>query len=96
MNYYIGLDIGTSSVKAVLVDENENVLSTATENHNYYFENSLKLFDADGFCEGCFKAVKRAAANCPKDGNIRAICSSGASGNLMLCKGGKDRVQCIA
>lgn len=82
MNYVIGLDIGTSSVKGVLMDENKNIIATETVKHKYYYENNLKLLNADEFCDGCISAIKLLASKAC--GKVLGICASGASGNLML------------
>lgn len=37
--YYIGADLGTSSLKMLLVDENKNIINTVTENYDLYFPN---------------------------------------------------------
>lgn len=87
MKYLIGLDIGTSSVKGVLMDEQRNIVDTKNKTHNYVYENGLKLLDADEFADGCISVIKELAKSA--DGQVAAVCASGASGNLML-KGKKN------
>lgn len=81
MKGLIGLDIGTSSVKGVLINSKGDVLNTITKKHNYYTENGLKLLNADDFANGCFDVIKELSQNADE---VVAICASGASGNLML------------
>ncbi len=82
MKNLIGLDIGTSSVKGVLMNSQGNILATVTRKHNYYTENEYKLLNADDFVEGCFNVIKELSLK--SDDDIAAICASGASGNVML------------
>ena len=58
MDYLIGLDIGTSSVKAVLMSKDGKKLTHKTKKHTYYNTDSFKTLDADEFCEGCFSVIK--------------------------------------
>ena len=59
MEYFVGLDIGTSSVKGVLMSRDGKVESVKTKKHAYYWENNLKLLNADDFCENCFSVIVR-------------------------------------
>lgn len=82
MRCYIGLDIGTSAVKGVLLSQSGKVLKTESGAFEYYFENSAKLMNPESFLETCFDVIKRLADYpCAE---IAAICPSGASGNLIL------------
>lgn len=80
--YVIGLDIGTSSVKGVLMDENRKTVATVTRRQTYYFSNNLKLLDPDVFCENCF-AVLRELKSKAKGKGI-AVCASGAAGAFSI------------
>lgn len=90
MEYLLGLDVGTSSVKAVLMDYDGEIKSVKTKKHTYYFENDMKLMDAELFCDNCFLAIKEIAEELRSDDKISALCVSGAGGNLMLVKNGKS------
>ena len=65
---FVGIDLGTSSVKTILIDENQKTLSTHTENiellnpqigfyeqdpENWYEATGLKILD---YAEGCIEA----------------------------------------
>lgn len=82
MKNLIGLDVGTSSVKGVLMNSQGDILATVTKKHNYYTENQYKLLNADEFVDSCFNVIKELSSK--SDVDIAAICTSGASGNVML------------
>lgn len=89
MEYLIGLDVGTSSVKGVLMSADGEVKSCKTKKHTYYEKNGFKTLDADEFCEGCFEVLKELKSVLEPDDKILAICPSGASGNLVFVKNGR-------
>ena len=89
MNYMIGLDIGTSSVKGVLFSESGKIKKHITKKHNYHTYEGLKVLDADKFCKNCFEVLKNLGSELENDEKVLAICSSGASGNIMFLKDGK-------
>lgn len=90
MDYLLGLDVGTSSVKAVLMSCDGKIENVKTRKHTYYFENDMKLLDAEQFCDNCLLAIKETVEPLDKDDKVSAICVSGAGGNLMLVKNGKS------
>lgn len=90
MNFLLGMDIGTSSIKAVLMSCEGAVKSVKTKKHTYYFENDMKLMDAEIFCENCFSVINEISKEINKEDKILAVCVSGAGGNLMLIKDGKS------
>ena len=89
MEYLVGLDIGTSSVKGVLMSRNGKVENVKTKKHAYYWENNLKLLNADVFCDNCFSVIKELSDSLTDSDEIAGVCVSGAGGNLMLVKDGK-------
>ena len=83
MRYLIGLDIGTSSVKGVLMTEDGIIRTTAHAAFTYtLFDNGGVEIDAECFTKVCFHAIKELSASA--DGEIMGICASSASGNLLL------------
>lgn len=82
MRCYIGLDIGTSAVKGVLLSRGGKILATECRQFEYYSQNRAKLMNPDHFLEVCFDVIK-CLAEYP-DAQVVAICPSGASGNLIL------------
>ncbi len=90
MEYLLGLDIGTSSAKAVLMSYDGQIVNVKTKKHTYYFENDMKLMDAELFCENCFDAISEITKDLDKEDCVSALCVSGAGGNLMLVKDGKS------
>ena len=89
MEYLIGLDIGTSSVKGVLMSTDGEIKSCKTKKHTYYEDGDFKTLDADEFCQGCFDVIKEIKSEISAEDKILAICPSGASGNLMFVKNGE-------
>lgn len=83
MNYLIGLDIGTSSVKGVLMSTEGAVVKTAHGTFKYTkLENGGVEIDADKFVDVCISAIKELSVEA--DGEIKGICASSASGNLVV------------
>lgn len=89
MNCLIGLDIGTSSVKGVLMSTNGEVRCCKTKKHRYTETNGFKTLDADEFCESCFEVIKALGNELSSRDRVIAVCPSGASGNLLFVKDGK-------
>lgn len=89
MNFFIGLDIGTSSVKGVLMSVDGKIEACKTKKHNYYEDSAFKVLDADKFCDSCFEVIKELDESLSEDDRVVSLCASGASGNLMFVKDGK-------
>lgn len=83
---YIGFDMGTSNIKAVLVDENLYI-HAATEREVVYLEESKEGFK-EIVPESLFTLIcdilKELAEFADNIEYIKAICFSGATGNTML------------
>lgn len=89
MEYLIGLDVGTSSVKAVLMSTDGQTLTHKTKKHTYYTPDGFKTLDADEFCDGCFEVIKELTDELSDNDKVLGVCSSGASGNLLFVKDGR-------
>ena len=93
--YTIGLDLGTSAVKAVLFD-GENVVASAGGKFEYKtcaLNDGAKYtgFDADEFASVVFGVIKTLSD--AAGGNIYGLAFASASGNTLLCdKGGKPLI----
>lgn len=84
MKYLIGLDIGTSSVKGVLMTRDGKVTAKAHEDFAYNNDkNGVVEILAENFLRCCFKAIK-GLSDSVKDGEVYGICASSASGNLVV------------
>lgn len=84
MQYLIGLDIGTSSVKGVLMTIDGKVIAKAHEGFDYDTNSGgIVEIGADKFTNSCLAAIKSLtdAANGEK---IYGICASAATGNLVV------------
>lgn len=85
MNYIIGLDIGTSSVKGVLVAEDGTEKTTGKAEFVYtYREDGGIEIDAEAYLDACFSLLRRLASALPEHGALRGISAASASGNLLL------------
>ena len=87
MKYSIGLDLGTSSVKAVLFD-GEKVVKRASapfEIKLCNLKNGAKYlgFSADKYAKTVFEVIAELAAYV--DGNVYGISMASASGNTVIC-----------
>ncbi len=84
MSYLIGLDIGTSSVKGVLMAEDGLVAEKAREGFRYERRpDGTVEIGAGAYLESCMKALRTLAA-AADEGEILGICASSASGNLLV------------
>ena len=54
MDLLIGLDIGTTAIKGVLLTVEGRVLTSFTGGYNYYGEDNQKLLNPEEFLETCF------------------------------------------
>ena len=82
MEFYVGLDIGTSAVKGALMSGDGTVVRVADKKFSYIFEGSFKLLDPDRFVDTCFAVIRELASSA--DGRIAALCSCCASGNPLF------------
>ncbi len=83
MNYLIGLDIGTSSVKGVLMTQKGKIIKTAHGAFDYTrMDDGGVEIDADRFVNVCFGVIKELSEKA--DGIIKGLCASAASGNLLV------------
>lgn len=84
MDYLIGLDIGTSSVKAVLMTTEGQVNKTCKGVFTYQKSEDGKCeLVAKEYLDVCISTIRELAKGVA-DGEIKAICASSASGNLLL------------
>lgn len=85
LNYIIGLDIGTSSVKGVLVAEDGTEKTTGKAEFVYtYREDGGIEIDAEAYLDACFSLLRRLASGPAEHGALRGISAASASGNLLL------------
>ncbi len=82
MKYLIGLDIGTSAVKGVLLTEKGKLVNTVNGPFTYTADKSARLLDPEEFIDTCFGVIRDLAKSA--DGEIAGICSCHASGNILL------------
>ena len=86
MKYLIGLDIGTSSVKGVLLTEKGAVSRTAHEKFTYIKDGKGGVeIPAKSFLKSCLAAIRHLAEGA--EGEIAGLCASAATGNTLLLDG---------
>ena len=60
---YIGLDIGTSSVKGILTTNDGEIIKTSHKSFYYtYLDNGGVEISAEDYIDVCFEAIKELAA----------------------------------
>ncbi|MBQ3181394.1 MAG: hypothetical protein IJB50_01345 [Clostridia bacterium] len=85
MKYVIGLDIGTSAVKGILANENEDIIKSAECAFTYSSPNPKEvIISADDFLSSCYNVLRTLSESLPKDGELIAVCEASASGNVLL------------
>ena len=84
MEYLIGLDIGTTAIKGVLMSTQGNIIQTVSGGYDYETKQNKKLLDPAGFTDTCFSVIRSLTEKTEKDGKVLAVCSCCASGNLIL------------
>ncbi len=83
MSHLIGMDMGTSSVKAILMTEDGKVQKVARGAFDYTkLENGGVEISAKDFANVCIGVIKELSD--AAKGDVKAICASSASGNLLV------------
>jgi len=83
VRYLIGLDIGTSSVKGVLMSVDGKITKEAHESFTYKTSGNIVEIPAESFLASCVSAIKT-LSDAASDGEVCGICAASASGNLVL------------
>ena len=84
MDYLIGLDIGTTAIKGVLMNTKGKVIDSFTGGYNYIEKENQKLLNPEEFLNVCFSVIRKLSNVIGTDDKVLAICSCCASGNLIL------------
>lgn len=88
MNYFIGLDIGTSSVKGVLQSAAGEILATGKEPFVYDTPCPGEVeIGGEAYLASCCRLLKTLAGQLPKGCSLGGVCAASASGNLLLLDG---------
>ena len=83
-NYFIGLDLGTSGIKTVLIDENAAIVAVSSRSTKLIHDGAFIEFDADWHYENVCAGIKDVVGQLPENGRIRALSMAGATGNALL------------
>ena len=84
MDFFIGLDIGTTAIKGALMTADGMVKAIHTGGYHYYGEKNVKLLDPAEFSDVCFSVIKKLTAALEENECVSALCACCASGNLIL------------
>ncbi len=85
MKYTIGLDIGSTNVKGVLVSSAGEIVGNASKRFEYDSPKPAYVqIGAEKFAENCLAVIAELAKACPDGGKITGISQVSASGNLLL------------
>ena len=84
-NLYIGFDLGTTNIKAVLVDDSLSILATAKRKMNYIEpQPGFKETDPEILFNSICDILNELVTSVENKNDIKAVCFSGATGNTML------------
>jgi xylulokinase len=85
MNCFVGLDIGTSAIKCILISESGKILGNAKAKNNFLYPASDRVeFDVDERYNQICNLIRNVIQKLPFASQIRAVCITGASGNGLL------------
>lgn len=87
MNCLIGLDIGTTAIKGIIMTVEGKILKSFAGGYNYFNEETAKLLKPDEFLNTCFSVIKNLTEDLGEDDKVLSVCSCCASGNLILIDG---------
>ena len=83
-NYLIGLDIGTSSIKGVLIAADGSERFTGRQEFVYDRADGRVEIPADRYIDACFALLRQLSALLPADACLAGVSAASASGNLLL------------
>jgi sugar (pentulose or hexulose) kinase len=87
----IGLDIGTTAIKCVLLSEEGKVIASASVENQYFESHGGRVeFDAAERFESICELINSMAGKKAGDTVISGLCISGASGNALLLDANKQ------
>jgi xylulokinase len=90
MNYYMGIDIGTSGCKAVIFDETGRQTARAYREYDIISKNPGRAeLDTDEVMEKCFQVIRESASNLDKGSVIGLGISSQGEAFTLIDKEGK-------
>lgn len=85
MNCYIGIDIGTSTTKSLLISEQGQILACAKQQNVYYLDNcGMVEFNAEERYNSICSLIKSMLRDVPSTAQIVSLSIAGASGNTLL------------
>ena len=84
MGYYIGIDLGTSAVKMLLMDANGNIIKSIAKEYPIYFpQNGWSEQDPQDWWNAVKAGIQEITASCDKS-NIKGISFGGQMHGLVM------------
>lgn len=97
MNCFVGLDIGTSAIKCILISESGKILGQAkTKNIFLHPEAGRVEYNADERYNQICNLIRDVVQQKPSASQVRAVCITGASGNGLLLDKNKKPIENVA
>ncbi len=95
MRCLVGIDIGTSTTKCLLISESGEVIHLSKRANNYYYTDlpGRVEFDAEERYDGICSLIKSAVSLLPAQYHVVAVAIAGASGNSLLLDKNKTPIQ---
>ena len=85
MNLFIGIDLGTTAMKGILISDTGEIFSTKKTLVNYeYPHNGFVEFSSEVFYESFCSLLTNLTASAPTGSHIVAISISGGTGNTLI------------
>ena len=83
--WYIGCDLGTSTMKGVLADATGTIIGRATRNVDLIRLDTGRVeLDAERYVQAVFGLLGQLVSQAGQPGDVEAVCLSGASGTTLL------------
>ncbi len=85
MNCFIGLDLGTSAYKCILISESGEILASAVTTNSFLYSAPGRIeFNVEERYQQICHLIKSVLNNNYHDLNVLAVCITGASGNALI------------
>ena len=94
MNCFVGLDIGTSAIKCILISESGKLLGQAKAKNIFLYPEAGRVeYDADERYNQLCNLIRDVVQQKPSTSQVRAVCITGASGNGLLLNKDKNLME---
>jgi len=94
MNCFIGLDIGTSAIKCILISESGIILGQAKAKNIFLYPAAGRVeYNVDERYNQICNLIRNVVQQNPSTSQVRALCITGASGNGLLLDKDKKPIE---